>query len=57
MRELISEMSDDKLLDALMFWIRVGRNENGLQGNEKIRFKSICDEVKKRNLLPREYGK
>ena len=47
----VGEMSDDGLLDALVIWIRIGRNEEGLKGKERDYFRSVCDEVKKRGLL------
>jgi len=47
----ISKTSDDDLLNDFMYWFRVGRNENGLHGDERIYFKSLSAEVTKRGLL------
>jgi len=47
----ISKLSDDDLLNDFMYWIRVGRNENGLHGDERKHFKSLSAEVTKRRLL------
>ena len=45
------KMTDAQMLDQLMFWLRVGRNEDGLKGGEKKFFKSLCDEIRGRGLL------
>ena len=45
------KMKDDQLLDQLLYWLRVGRNEDGLKGDEKKFFKSLCDEIRRRELL------
>lgn len=47
----LSKASDDFLLGEFMYWIRVGRNENGLQGDEKTYLKNLSEEIKKRKLL------
>lgn len=48
-----SEMSDDKLCEELMDWIRIGRNENGLKEPDREHFRAICSEISKRGLLNR----
>jgi len=45
------DASDEELLNEIMYWVRVGRNENGLNGDERIYFKRISAEVAKRGLL------
>jgi hypothetical protein len=47
----VEEMSNDVLLNEMIIWIRIGRNEEGLKGEEKKYFRAVCDEVKKRGLL------
>lgn len=51
----VEEMSNDVLLNEMMIWFRIGRNEDGLKGEERAYFKKVCDEILKRNLLPRRY--
>lgn len=43
--------TDEELLTEVMYWIRVGRNEDGLIGEEKSYFKNLSNEVNKRRLL------
>lgn len=44
-------MDDEKLLNDLIYWIRVGRNEGGLHGEEHTHLRSLCREVRIRKLL------
>jgi hypothetical protein len=46
-----ADQNDDSLLDELIYWVKVGRNEGDLKGEEKEYFKEVCTEVKKRKLL------
>jgi hypothetical protein len=50
----IDNISDDDLLMELMDWIRIGRNEDILIGNDKIRFRSVISEINKRKLLNKQ---
>ena len=45
------DMPDDLLLDELMYWVRVGRAESGLQGEEKLWLRAVSLEVVRRKLL------
>ena len=45
------ELSDDQLLQELMDWFRIGRNEGGLKGAERKFFQNVCDEIVRRGLL------
>jgi len=45
------DASDEELLNDLMYWVRVGRAENGLSGTERVYFKRLSAEIAKRNLL------
>ena len=45
------DASDEELLNDLVYWVRVGRNENGLNGDERTYFKRLSKEIAKRKLL------
>jgi hypothetical protein len=47
------EMTDDQLLEDLLIWFRIGRNEGGLNLEERTYFQSLVKEIKNRNLLNR----
>ena len=47
----VVEMSDDKLLETMMDWTRIYRNEGKLNGDERKNYRAICAEIKKRGLL------
>jgi hypothetical protein len=47
----IKEMTNEELCDDLIYWVRVSRNEDGLKGDERKRFKKLVGEIKKRKLL------
>jgi hypothetical protein len=53
----VTKQSNDALLQEVMDWIRIGRNEGGLSGDERKHFQKVCKEVGKRKLLkiPAEY--
>jgi hypothetical protein len=43
-------MSDDALLQELMYWVRLDRDENGLYGDERTYAKKLSAEADKRRL-------
>lgn len=45
------EMDDDALLNELVFWARVSRNEGKLCEKERAHLKEVSAEVAKRKLL------
>lgn len=47
----VKKMSDEQLLNDLMYWFRIGRNESGLKDKERDYFKSVCDEISRRDIL------
>jgi hypothetical protein len=47
----IKDMSDEQLLNDLMYWFRIGRNEDGLKDKERKYFRSVCDEISRRDIL------
>ena len=47
----IKTMTDDNILNELMDWTRIYRNEGSLNKEERFYFKSICNEVANRKLL------
>jgi hypothetical protein len=46
-----SEMDDDRLLEELVIWVRISRNEGGLKGSERENFRAIVKEIRNRKLL------
>ncbi len=55
MKESPSTIADEELLQFLMDWVRIYRNEGKLFGYEREYFKSIVKEVKKRKLLSKRH--
>ena len=49
--KLVPAMGDDELAEEFVFWFRVGRNENGLKGQEKQFIRALAAELEKRKLL------
>ena len=49
----VKEMSDEKLISELQYWFRVGRNEDGLKGEERKFFRAVCNELAERGVLSR----
>jgi hypothetical protein len=47
----IQDLTDDRLLEDMMYWFRVYRLEGGLQGTERENFQAICKEIYQRKLL------
>ena len=50
MEQDIQAMPDDTLLEEFVYWTRVYRNTE-LVGNERINFKKLVAEVRRRKLL------
>jgi hypothetical protein len=50
----INSLSNDGLLMELMDWIRIGRNEGKLIGDDKDRFRKVISEINKRKLLNKQ---
>jgi hypothetical protein len=48
------DMGDDELLEEMMYWARVSRNENGLPETDHKFFQSVLDEIKIRGLLDKK---
>lgn len=46
-------MSNHELSTELMKWFRIGRNENGLHGDERKYFRAVCNEFAERGLMDR----
>jgi hypothetical protein len=48
----IKELSNDALLQELMDWTRIYRNEEQLLGEERQYYQALAGEVRDRKLLP-----
>jgi len=54
------KMTDEEVFFEFREWITRGRNSNhpeGLVGDDRKRFKSVCAEMRKRGLMPERYNK
>lgn len=49
--EKIAKLSDDDLLNEMMAWFRVYRNEGELKDDERKYFQNICSEIRERELI------
>lgn len=47
----VVKMSDDKLLETMMDWTRIYRNEGKLNEEERKNYRALCAEIRKRGLL------
>ena len=45
------EFNDEALLQELMDWTRIYRNEGKLPDEERKYYRSICEEIRKRKLM------
>ena len=50
----ISEMDDGLLLEEMMDWFRISRNQGGLEGAERSYFQGLCKEIGQRGLLNKD---
>ena len=51
MMNKFKSISDNELLDDLMYWVAIYRNQGKLSDKDRKYFKRLCSEIGKRKLL------